>query len=64
MDADAASIIDPTMFKAWYRKGVAGFHVKKNYEAMKALQAALAIDPNHEEAKEMLEQVQFALGAR
>lgn len=60
-DADAAAQIDPKMFKAWYRKGVAASNMGKLYDAMNALKVAVKLDPSSDEAKSLLVELQFKM---
>eukprot|EP00850_Spirogloea_muscicola_P022599 SM000303S11777 [mRNA] locus=s303:986:2340:+ [translate_table: standard] len=60
-DAEAAVALDQTMYKAFYRKALAEYELKKYYEAAVSSKAAIRLDKSSKEAKQLLLDTQQAI---
>eukprot|EP00475_Leptophrys_vorax_P005876 TRINITY_DN13557_c0_g2_i1.p2 TRINITY_DN13557_c0_g2~~TRINITY_DN13557_c0_g2_i1.p2 ORF type:complete len:206 (+),score=17.51 TRINITY_DN13557_c0_g2_i1:651-1268(+) len=62
-DAGAATVIDPSNFKAWLRKAMAHKELYQWYECHVAVKHATRLEPTNDDARSLLEESQYKMAS-
>ena len=61
IDAGAAAILDPSNFKAWFRKGLAHKELNQWFECHQAMKHAVKLETNNEDVKTLYEEAKYKM---